>query len=93
MAALVAIRRCPHLRDCAQRIIARRRPPKVAITAVMRKLVVIINAVLASQQPCRSPNPLDSQHGRARSALRLAGMTRLPYSVFTLTALIPGLQT
>ena len=29
----------------------------------------------------------------ARSALRLAGMTRLPYSVFTLTALIPGLQT
>lgn len=57
MAALVAIRRCPHLRDCAQRIIARGRPPKVAITAVMRKLVVIINAVLASQQPCHYAKP------------------------------------
>ena len=57
MAALVAIRRCPHLRDCAQRIIAKGRPPKVAITAVMRKLVVIINAVLASQQPCHYAKP------------------------------------
>jgi transposase len=52
MAALVAKRTCPHLRDFAQRIIARGNPPKVAITAVMRKLIVIINAVLASQQSC-----------------------------------------
>jgi transposase len=52
MAALVAKRRCPHLRDFAQRIIAKGNPPKVAITAVMRKLIVIINAVLAAQEPC-----------------------------------------
>jgi len=52
MAALVAKRTCPHLRDFAQRIIARGNPPKVAVTAVMRKLIVIINAVLASQQSC-----------------------------------------
>jgi transposase len=55
MAALVAKRICPHLRDFAQRILARGNPPKVAITAVMRKLIVIINAVLASEQPCHYP--------------------------------------
>lgn len=53
MAALAAIRTCPHLRDYAVRIKARGKPFKVAITAVMRKLIVIINAVLASQCPCR----------------------------------------
>lgn len=52
MAALAAIRACPHLRDYAARIRARGKPFKVAVTAVMRKLIVIINAVLASQQPC-----------------------------------------
>jgi transposase len=53
MAALVAMRVSPHLRDYASRIMARGKPFKVAITAVMRKLIHIINAVLASQQPCR----------------------------------------
>lgn len=57
MAALVAIRRSPHLRAFAQRIIARGNPFKVAATAVMRKLIVIINAVLASQQPCHYAKP------------------------------------
>jgi transposase len=52
MAALVAMRVCPHLRAFAQRIRARGKPFKVAATAVMRKLIVIINAVLASGQPC-----------------------------------------
>lgn len=52
MAALAAIRTCLHLRDYAARIKARGKPFKVAITAVMRKLIVIINAVLASQSPC-----------------------------------------
>lgn len=56
MAALVAIRVCPHLRDYAARITARGNPFKLAITAVMRKLIVIINAVLASQQPCHHAN-------------------------------------
>jgi transposase len=57
MAALTAIRICPHLRDYAARIRARGNPVKVAITAVMRKLIVIINAVLASQQPCKYAKP------------------------------------
>ena len=57
MAALVAIRVCPHLRDYAARITARGKPFKVAITAVMRKLIVIINAVLASQRPCQYAKP------------------------------------
>lgn len=52
MAALAAVRACPHLRDYAARIKARGKPFKVAITAVMRKLIVIINAVLASQRTC-----------------------------------------
>jgi transposase len=57
MAALVGIRVCPHLRDYAHRIIARGKPFKVAITAVMRKLITIINAVLVCQQPCRLAKP------------------------------------
>lgn len=57
MAALVAVRVCPHLRTCAERIKARGKPFKVAITAVMRKLIEIINAVLASGQPCRYARP------------------------------------
>jgi transposase len=53
MAALAAIRSCGQLRAFAARIVARGRPAKVAVIAVMRKLIHIINAVLASQQPCR----------------------------------------
>ncbi|HLG87873.1 MAG TPA: IS110 family transposase [Alphaproteobacteria bacterium] len=53
MAALAAVRTCPHLREFATRVKARGKPFKVAITAVMRKLIVMINAVLASQSPCR----------------------------------------
>jgi transposase len=57
MAALVAVRVCPHLRAYAERIKARGKPFKVAITAVMRKLIEIINAVLATGQPCRYARP------------------------------------
>jgi transposase len=57
MAALVAVRVCPHLRAYAERIKARGKPFKVAITAVMRKLIEIINAVLATGQPCHYARP------------------------------------
>lgn len=57
MAALAAIRTCPHLRDYAARIKARGKPFKIAITAIMRKLIVIINAVLASNRPCHYAKP------------------------------------
>ena len=40
------------LRAFADRIKARGKPFKVAITAVMRKLIAIINAVLATRQAC-----------------------------------------
>ena len=53
MAARVAARCNAHLADLARRIKARGREDKVAITAVMRKLLVILNAVVASGQPCR----------------------------------------
>jgi transposase len=48
---------CPHLRAFASRIRARGKPFKVAATAVMRKLIVIINAVLAAGQPCNYAKP------------------------------------
>ena len=52
MAAMAAVRVNPQLRAFAERIKARAKPFKVAITAVMRKLITIINAVLATGQPC-----------------------------------------
>lgn len=57
MAALTAMRDCPHLGDYADRIMSRGKPWKVAVTAVMRKLIVIANAVLASQHPCQYAKP------------------------------------
>lgn len=55
MCAVVAMRHNRHLADMAQRIIARGRPHKVAITAVMRKLIVILNAVLRDGTGCKMP--------------------------------------
>ena len=52
MAAMAAVRVSPQLRAFADRIKTRGKPFKVAITAVMRKLIAIINAVLATGQPC-----------------------------------------
>ena len=52
MPATVAIRHNAHLKALFDRLIARGRPLKAAITAVMRKLLVILNAVVASGRPC-----------------------------------------
>ena len=46
MPTLTAIRRNPTLQAFYQRLIGRGRPAKVAITACMRKLLVILNAIL-----------------------------------------------
>jgi transposase len=51
MAALVAASRNPVLREFAARLKARGHPFKYLITAVMRKLVVILNAVLRDREP------------------------------------------
>ena len=51
LAALTAKRRDPDFRAFAQRLAARGKPAKVAIVAVMRKLVEAANLVLARDQP------------------------------------------
>lgn len=54
MAALVARSCNPKLRAFANTLKARGKPNKVVLTAIMRKLVVILNAVLKSGLPART---------------------------------------
>lgn len=51
MAALTAVRCNPPLKAFYKRLIARGKPAKVALTAVMRKLLVIANAMLKNERP------------------------------------------
>jgi transposase len=51
MAAVTASRHNPVLRPFYDRLIANGKPPKVALIAVLRRLVVFANAVLRSGQP------------------------------------------
>jgi transposase len=51
MAALVAIQHNPIMRLFAQRLRKNGKPAKVVITAVMRKLIVTLNAILRSGEP------------------------------------------
>ena len=46
---LTAVRRNPRLRACYQRLLAAGKPPKVALTACIRKLLVICNALCRTQ--------------------------------------------
>ncbi len=50
MAALSALRSNPAIRDFAAKLKARGKPSKVILTAIMRKLIVIMNAVLKEGQ-------------------------------------------
>ena len=50
MAALVASRCNPALRACHDRLRAQGKPPKLALGASMRKLLVILNAILRTSQ-------------------------------------------
>ena len=56
MCAVVAMRCNPHLSEFGKRIVEKGRPKKVAITAVMRKLLVILNAVVRDGKPCKMPS-------------------------------------
>jgi len=56
MAALVASRHNPLLRPFYQRLRAAGKPPKVALVALMRKLLTILNAIARDQQPWK-PTP------------------------------------
>ena len=49
MAALTAVRSNPRLRACYQRLLAAGKPAKVALTACLRKLLVICNALCRTQ--------------------------------------------
>ncbi len=60
MAALVATRYNPVLKACYQRLRAAGKPAKVALIAVMHKLLIIINAMV------RDGRPWDATHASAR---------------------------
>jgi transposase len=55
MAALVAARRNRPLADFYQRLRAHGKPAKVALVAVMRKLLTILNAMVKHQPPWTDP--------------------------------------
>jgi transposase len=56
MAAVTASRHNPLLSLFYDRLIAKGKPPKVALVAVLRRLVVFANAVLRSGQPWKGAN-------------------------------------
>jgi transposase len=61
MAALVASTRNPVIRACYLRLRAAGKPAKVALTACMRKLLIILNAI------ARSGTPWQPERTRART--------------------------
>ncbi len=58
MGALVATRRNPVVREFYERLLAAAKPKKVALVACMRKLLLILNAVLKHRTPWRSTHSL-----------------------------------
>ena len=56
MAALVAARHNPVIRALYRRLRAKGKPAKVALVACMRKLLVILNAMIRDQNTWRQPN-------------------------------------
>jgi transposase len=61
MAALVGARCNPPLREVYARLLAAGKPPKVALTALMRKLLTILNAMVRDHRAW-SPTPSLSPH-------------------------------
>ena len=57
MAAVVAITHNPTIASYASALTRRGKPAKLVITAVMRKLIVILNAVLRDNRPAHSSKP------------------------------------
>jgi transposase len=56
MAAVCASKQNPVLRPFYERLIAKGKPPKLALIAILRRLVVFANAVLRSGQPWKGAN-------------------------------------
>ncbi|MGD0120486.1 MAG: IS110 family transposase, partial [Candidatus Binatus sp.] len=57
MCALVAARSNPVLKQFYERLVARGKSKKLALAAVMRKLIVILNAMLKTNSLGRPPCP------------------------------------
>jgi transposase len=57
MAALSAMQHNPAIHAFAQRLRAKGRPGKVIVVACMRKLLVMLNTMLANAQPYQRPTP------------------------------------
>jgi transposase len=57
MAAVTGVRHNPVIRTCYRRLRAAGKPAKVALTACMRRLLVILNAMTKTQQRWVSPIP------------------------------------
>ena len=57
MGALVGSRHHPAIRDFYQRLLAAGKPKKLALTACMRKLLTILNAMLKHRSPWRNTTP------------------------------------
>src|SRR6266851_8987153 len=68
MAALSAVRFNPLLRAHYDALLERGKARKLALVACMRKLLLILNAMLRDQQPWRPP--LELQHSRLASEQR-----------------------
>ena len=62
MGALVASRFNPVIRDFYQRLLADGKPKKLALTACMRKLLVILNSILKHGSPWRDLSPQVAGH-------------------------------
>ena len=56
MACLSATRHNPVIKRFYERLIAKGKEPKVALTACMRKLLSILNAMLRNKEPWRMVN-------------------------------------
>ena len=48
---------------CQGRLLTRGKPPKLALTACMRKLLMILNAILRQRMAWRDARSVVAQHG------------------------------
>ena len=62
MGALTASRFNPVIRDFYQRLLATGKPKKLALTACMRKLLIILNSMLKHRSPWRDLTPNVTNH-------------------------------
>jgi transposase len=57
MATVTAMRHNPTIRPFYERLVAAGKPPKVALVACMHKLLLILDAIVRSGEPWRTPVP------------------------------------